>query len=114
MGLRKDRLADEIRDIVGSCFLGGIMSDPRLEGVTITAVKLSGDLQLASVYYRVYSDDLAAAAGKGLASAAGFFRKKLAEALEIRRVPELKFYYDTSIEYGSRIEELLMKARTDK
>jgi ribosome-binding factor A len=114
MGLRKDRLADEIRDIVGSCFLGGKMADPRLEGVTITAVKLSGDLQIASVYYRVYSDDLIEKAQKGLESAAGFFRKKLADALDIRRVPELKFYYDESIEYGSNIEKLLMKIRDDK
>ena len=114
MGLRKDRLADEIRDIVGACFRGGIMSDPRLEGVTITAVKLSGDLQNASVYYRVYSDDNIESSGKGLKSAAGFFRKKLADALEIRRVPELRFYYDKSIEHGSRIEELLMRARDDK
>ena len=114
MGLRKDRLADEIRDIVASCFRGGIMSDPRLEGVTITAVKLSGDLQQASVYYRVYADDKLEDSAKGLKSAAGFFRKKLADALDIRRVPELRFYFDESIEHGSRIEELLMKAREDK
>lgn len=114
MALRKDRLADEIRDIVGSCFLGGKMSDPRLEGVTITSVKLSGDLQIASVYYRVYSDDLIEKAQKGLESAAGYFRKQLADALEVRRVPELKFYYDKSIEYGSNIEKLLYKLREEK
>lgn len=110
MGLRKERLADEIRDLLAGCFLGGQMSDPRLEMVTITAVKLSPDLQLATVYFRIYGEstkDTIARTIKGLESASGYFRKKLADALDIRRVPNLRFFYDESIERGARIEKLL-------
>lgn len=110
MGLRQDRLADEIRDLIAGCFLGGQMSDPRLESVTITAVKLSPDLQLATVYFRIYGETDKAVISrtiKGLESAAGYFRKKLADALDVRRVPSLRFFYDESIERGARIEKLL-------
>jgi len=108
MGLRKERLADEIRDIIAVMMLGGQMEDPRLNGVTITAVELSGDLQIAKVYFRVMGETVdIKRAESGLRSAASFFRKRLAEALDVRRVPELKFAYDESIERGARIEQLL-------
>lgn len=110
MGLRQDRLADEIRDLVASSLMGGRMDDPRLQSVAITAVKVTADLQLATVYFRVYGDDSEIAVGKaaqGLDAAAGFFRRKLAKALDIRRVPELRFFYDKSVEHGSNIENLL-------
>ena len=113
MGLRQDRLADEIRDILASCFLGGKMSDPRLESVTITAVKISPDLQLASVYYRVYEGADADAAEKGLQSASGFLKKKLAKSLDVRRIPDLRFFFDESIEKSSRIEELLHQIKSE-
>jgi ribosome-binding factor A len=110
MGLRQERLADEIRDLIAGCFLGGQMGDPRLESVTITAVKLSPDLQLATVYFRIYGevdDGMIQRATRGLESAGGFFRKRLADALDIRRIPSLRFFYDESIERGARIEKLL-------
>jgi ribosome-binding factor A len=115
MGLRQERLADQIRDTLGSCFGGGQMSDPRLAQVTITAVKLTGDLQIAKVYFRVYSGDEAeiAQARKGLGSAAGFLRRKLAEALDVRRVPALQFFFDESVGYGSHIEGLLAGLRAE-
>lgn len=107
MGLRQEKLADEIRDILASCFQGGMMSDPRLDSVTITAVKVSADLQLAYVYYRLYSTENSNEASCGLESASGFLRNKLAKSLDVRRVPTLKFFYDTSVENASKIEELL-------
>lgn len=107
MGLRQEKLADEIRDILAVSFQGGLLSDPRLEGVTITAVKLSPDLQLASVYYRLYNDSEKDAAKAGLESAAGLLRNKLAKVLDVRRVPVLRFFYDESVERASKIEKLL-------
>lgn len=110
MTLRQDRLADEIRDIIGSAFQGGQMNDPRLTGVTITHVKLSADLQIARVYYRVYSDALDhQVIEKGLHAASGFLKKRLAKVLDVRRVPHLKFFYDDSVDHANRIEELLSK-----
>jgi ribosome-binding factor A len=109
MSIRKERLADEIRDIVGSFFQGGLLEDPRLQQVTITAAKISGDLQMATLYFRVFGDekDMIAKAEKGLRSASPLFRRRLAEVLDLRRVPELRFFYDESIEHASKIEKLL-------
>ena len=109
MGVRQERLADQIRDVVARCFQGGLMQDPRLSNVTITAVKLSADLQIASIYFRVYEVEKVDNAKRGLETASGFLKKKLANQLDVRRIPELRFFYDESIEKASRIEELLSK-----
>ncbi len=109
MGLRQERMADEIRDLLAANFQGGKLNDPRLDFVTITAVKLSADLQQATIYFRTYTDDSIEPAKKGLNSASGFFRRQLGAALDIRRVPELKFQYDTSLENAAKIESLLHK-----
>jgi ribosome-binding factor A len=111
MGLRQDRLADEIRDILAPMFARGDIADRRLEQITITFVKLTGDLQLASIYFRVIPDDDAtiAAAHDGFKSATGFMRRHLADQLDLRRVPNLRFFYDESIERGARIEDLITK-----
>lgn len=111
MGLRQDRLADEIRDLIAPLLARGDIADRRLEQITITFVKLTADLQLASIYFRVLPDDKAtiAAAQDGFRSATGFMRKRLAEGLDLRRVPNLRFFYDESIERGARIEDLITK-----
>ena len=108
-GLRVQRLADSMRDILGSCFTGARLNDPRLQGVSVTSVRLSGDLQIASVYFRSFSDQDQAIMLKGLYSCKGYLRNVLAENLFLRRVPELRFFYDSSIENGLRVEELLHK-----
>jgi len=107
MGLRQERIADQIRDIIAMNLVSGNMRDPRLESVTITAVKVTADLQNAKVYFRVYDTSAKEDASKALGSAATFFKKKLSVGLDVRRVPELRFYYDESIENAARIETLL-------
>ncbi len=114
MGLRQERMADEIRDLLALNFQGGKLSDPRLEFVTITAVKLSADLQVGTVYFRTYTDEAKDNALKGLQSAAGFFRKQLGRELDIRRVPELRFIYDNSLENAANIETLLGKIASEQ
>lgn len=111
MGLRQERLADEIRDLLAGCFLGDQMGDPRLEGVVITHVKVSADLQLATVYFRLYNKAKKEHAQDGLERSKSFLRKHLAQNLKLRRVPDLRFFYDESVEHGSRIESLLQEIR---
>lgn len=111
MGLRQDRLADEIRDILAGCFYGGKMNDPRLQGVTITHVKVSSDLQVASVYFRLFDEKDKDVAQSGLEHCSGLLKKKLADVLRLRRVPALRFFYDESVETGARIESLLQKIK---
>ncbi|MDD9950742.1 MAG: 30S ribosome-binding factor RbfA [Zetaproteobacteria bacterium] len=107
MGLRKERLADEIRDLLGVVFSGGTLTDPRLEGVAITHVQLSADLQVASVYYRSYGETEVVKIQEALEGCASFLKKHLSGKLTLHRVPKLRFFYDESIEKASRIEGLL-------
>lgn len=109
MTLRTDRVADEIRDKLALIFTSGAVSDPRLEAITITAVKVTPDLQLASIYYRVFdnSEEQKEQAMKGFKSCQAFLRKKLGESLDLRRVPELRFFFDDSIERAEKMEKLL-------
>lgn len=83
------------------------MQDPRLESVTITAVKLSKDFQIATVYYRTYDSAKIEAAKSGLESAQGLLKRALARTLSVRRVPALRFFYDETLENAARIETLL-------
>ena len=107
--MRAVRLADQIRDTV-AIDLTTVLRDPRLRDVTVTHVNLSADLQIATVYFRTLRDDhrptLAALKGAG-----GFLRRKLARVLDVKRVPELRFFYDTSVEHAAHIEDLLAKIR---
>lgn len=111
MGLRQERLADEIRDLLAGCFLGDQMRDPRLVGLTVTHVRLSSDLQLATVYFRVFDKAQIGSALDGLERCKGFLRRHLANNLALRRVPELRFFYDESVEHGAQIEKLLEEAK---
>ncbi len=112
MGLRQQRLSAEIRDILASCFQAETLDDPRLRSVTIIAVRLSADLQLASVYYRTYvGTENSKDVKRGLERATGYLRRQLADSLDVRRVPNLRFFYDESVERGAHIEKLVESLR---
>jgi ribosome-binding factor A len=80
--------------------------DPRLKMTTITGVKLSKDLKNAKIYFSVADRDQQDVL-KGFQSAHGHIKRTLAGRLELRYMPELRFYYDESFDYGERIEKLL-------
>lgn len=104
MSFRRQRVAAELRDRI-STIVSRSLRDPRLELVTITDVEVSPDYSYARVFYRTPGDREAAAAA--LVGARGFIRRTLAPELKIRRVPELDFRIDESVDRGARIEELL-------
>ena len=82
--------------------------DPRLDGVSLTAVELSRDLSVAKVYFsQMHPDDDPGVALDGLERATGFLRSRLGAALKVRRVPELRFAHDDSIAHGAAISELI-------
>jgi ribosome-binding factor A len=90
------------------------LRDPRIQGVTVTAVRTAPDLTHARVLVRVLGDDAARGeALQGLDAAAPYLRKALGQALHIRRVPELSFEIDASLERAARIEELLDEVRPE-
>jgi ribosome-binding factor A len=90
------------------------VKDPRLQGVSLTAVDLTRDLSVARVYFSLLNpaDDVAQAQA-GLEKAAGFLRAKLGGAIKVRHVPELRFAHDDSAEHGMKISELIDGALRD-
>lgn len=83
------------------------IKDEDIKFVTITGVDTTSDLSYAKVYYTVLDDSKKDSTAEALAGAASFIRTKLAERVDIRHTPELKFIYDTSIAYGEHIEKII-------
>ena len=82
--------------------------DPGVGFVTITRVKVSPDLLLARVYYTVLGDEKARReSDKALKRATPFLRRQIGQRIQLRRVPELQFFYDESIAHQDRIEQIL-------
>ena len=110
---RADRVSGLIQEVL-SDILHKHISDPRLEMVTITAVKMSRDLKSARVYFTIQGGKTKSeSATKGFSSALGYIKRSLAGTLELRYMPELKFFYDESFDYGSHIDQLLESVKTD-
>ena len=86
------------------------VNDPRLQGVTITCVKVSSDLQYAKVYWSA-SSEKHNENKKGFESAKGFLRHILSENLSCKNVPDIKFFFDDSAENYHNINNLLEMAR---
>ena len=85
-----------------------------MDGVTITHVQVTRDLQLARVYYRVLAEaqsrrDVA----RALRRAGGFLRHELGQRLQLRRVPDLTFLHDDTVEQQDRIARLFEEIRDD-
>jgi ribosome-binding factor A len=81
--------------------------DPRLVGVTVTGAEVSPDLRHARVFSLVGDAAAKEAALGGLASAEPFLRTSLGKMMRVKRIPELHFRFDDSLETGAHMEELL-------
>jgi len=113
-GRRVGRIEEQLR-IELSEIIEREIADPRIGLVTVTAVKVSPDLRHARVFVSVLGDEQQRKKTmQGLSSAATYARRSLSQRLHhLRRIPELTFAYDDSIETGSRIEELLDKIKPE-
>lgn len=110
-GQRPQRVGDQIREDL-SDIIRRELKDPGVGFVTITHVKVSADLQSARVYYTSLGDEAARrATGKALQRAAPFLRRQIGARIRLRRVPDLQFTYDESVERGERIERLLQEIK---
>jgi ribosome-binding factor A len=106
---RPARVGDQIREEL-SDLLRREVHDPGIGFTTITWVKVSPDLQVARVYYTVLGDERARKdAGRALQRAAAFLRRQVSLRLRLRRVPELAFVYDESVDRGERVEQLIQE-----
>ena len=105
---RSARIADQIQRSLAELIRVEVR-DPRVGLVTITGVELSRDHSHAKVFFTVLGADSAPAL-EGLTRAAGFLRSELSHRLTTRKVPELHFAFDESVERGVRLSRLIDEA----
>lgn len=90
------------------------VKDPRVGLVTLTGVEVTQDYAHAKVYFTAMggssSEQQASLAQAGLQHAAGFLRSQLAHRMKLRIMPQLHFIYDTSVEHGVRLSQLIDEA----
>ncbi|GAA2900836.1 30S ribosome-binding factor RbfA [Enterococcus pseudoavium] len=105
---RDRRLAQEVLKEVND-ILRKKVRDPRVQEVNITDVHVTGDLQQATIYYSLLSEKASdkEKAQAGLNKATGLIRRELGQALSIYKTPELFFELDESVEYGSKIDQMI-------
>jgi ribosome-binding factor A len=106
-GSRPARVGDQIRQEL-SGLIARELKDPGVGFITITEVKVSADLQVARAYYTTMGDEKARReTRRALDRATPFLRREVGHRLRLRRVPELHFHFDESVERGDRIERIL-------
>lgn len=103
-----EQLKRELSDLIRT-----EVRDPRVGVVTITGVDVAADLGSARVFVRAIDDEALPEMLEGLEAAAPFLRTKLGRILHLRRIPELRFQEDRSLEGARRIEEVLAEVLPD-
>ena len=108
---RAGKVAERIQQIIARRLEKGLR-DPRLGFVTITDVRVTGDLQHASVFYTVYGDEEAQAdSAAALRAATGMLRTEVGKQLGTRLTPTLEFIHDELPESAQHLNELLAEAK---
>lgn len=108
---RAGKVAERIQQIIARRLDKGLR-DPRLGFVTITEVRVTGDLQHASVFYTVYGDDEAqAGSAAALKAATGMMRSEVGKQLGTRLTPTLEFIHDELPESAQHMSDLLSEAK---
>jgi len=104
---RNARLNEQFKREI-SHILSQKVRDPRVGRVLITEVRVTPALWLARVFFRSLDDEEGSdGTEKGLEKAAPFIRRELGKVLRIRRIPELRFLHDKTLDSATRIEEVL-------
>ncbi|MBR51068.1 MAG: ribosome-binding factor A [Gammaproteobacteria bacterium] len=107
---RTYKISDLLRKEISTIILKEI-KDPRLQNINITAVKVSDDIGIATVFYTLIGQSIKKEESninhQVLKKLSGMLRSKLAKKIKIRRVPKIIFKFDESIEYSQNIETLL-------
>lgn len=106
MSIKLDRLGNIFTEAISKVIHEEVKDDD-IKFVTITAVSISSDLSYAKVYFTTLIDSEKEKTTKALNRASGFIRGKLFDMVEIRKMPELTFIYDESIDYGNKIEKII-------
>lgn len=109
MSIKQDRTSDRIQVILSE-LLKKEVSDPRLQSVTITEVKVDVEIMVANIYVNALGDETREKQVMGaLAKASGFLRKETANRMRLRTFPEFRFHWDTALEYGEKMNQIISR-----
>jgi len=112
--IRLQRIAERIKEEISELLLME-MSDPRLSGVSITDVNVDRELAFANIYVSALEgSERAEEIVAVLFHAKGFIRSRLADTIDLRTFPELRFYWDPTPEKADQIEKLLNEIKEEK
>lgn len=130
---RPTRVGDLIKQEIATMLLYGDIKDPRVGLVTITDIKMTRDLKNARVFFTITGSSLqegakvegskaksidtskeARGVRRGLQNASGFIRRELGKKLSLKYIPTITFEYDASLDYASRINEVLTDINNDE
>ena len=113
-GNRPERVGEEILQELGVLLVREV-KDPGVGFVTLTRAKVSPDLQLVRVFYTLIGDEKARRESqKALERATPFLRRQIGSRVRLRRVPELRFEFDKSVEHQDRIERILLDLEEER
>ena len=104
------RIEARIRERVAYC-VEFELNDPRASFITVTGVEVTPDLSIAKIQYSVYgSEGDKSKVARMLEDATGFVRKQVGRVLKTRRIPQLRWFYDDSIELQQNMEDAIASA----
>ena len=112
MSIKLERLSHTFVEEISKVLMNEV-KDNDLKFITITDAKISSDLSYAKIYYTTLKENKKEI-DEALNKASGFIRTKLCDRVEIRKMPELHFVYDESIEYAQNIENIIENLKEDK
>lgn len=111
---RADRVAERLRAELMDMLLRGEVRDPAASAAFVTNVALTDDLQNARVYVRSVTDGADPdAIVRGLQRAAPYIRRELSPRLQLKYLPQLKFFWDEGVDRAARVEALLDEIRDE-
>ena len=114
-GYRPDRVGDQIRQDLSEMLTRGDVRDPGIGFITLTRVHVSRDLHVARVFYTTLGDSKARGeTARALERATPFLRRQVGNRLRLRRVPEIEFRFDETVQQQDRIEQILRDLRKEE
>lgn len=112
MNVKIDRLNNSFTQKISE-IIHNEVKDKDVGFVTITDTKITNDLSYAKVYFTVLGEDKDKALN-ALNKASSFIRSELCKKIEIRKMPEIKFVFDESIDYGKKIEDIIDRINSNE
>lgn len=101
------KAAEAVREVVSMAILTSVR-DPRVRDVTVTRVEMAPDMRSATVYVSVMgSEAKQQTALRGLANSAGFLQSRIADSIETRYTPKLRFEVDKGVKHALEIDQML-------